>query len=78
MKTVCMIYEQKNGGKYEETYRTEDKTTVYERFSNCMVAKYINRAPWVKRITSSTNYDGTYNYTIYDDRNGRFKFTIER
>lgn len=80
MKEVKMIYEKKIGknGKYFTEYSTTNRTEIYEKFASCMVAKYINHASWVKSVTSSSNYDGTYNYNFFDDNNGVFRFTIER
>ena len=78
MKTISYVYEKKAGRNYTETYRTTDPATVYQRLASTLCAKYINCASWVKRITTTINYDGTKTVKAYDDQGGRLVFTVEQ
>lgn len=60
------------------TFETHDEKTIYERLSSCMVARYINHAPWIKRVTSRCNYDGTYTYTFYQSYGNKYEFRVRR
>lgn len=66
----------KDGNKWNERHTTEDPATVYESLSRVLRAKYIHRAAWVKRITDTTNYDGTRTITAYYDNGCKSVFTV--
>lgn len=77
---------KKNNNKWEigmrdsSTKNTESKvaTQIYKAFGAYMTAKYINKVPWIKRVESHSNYDGTYTYTFYQTDGYKAVFVIDR
>lgn len=44
---------------------------AWDRLARVLVSKYINKAPWIKKTSHKTNYDGTYTLKVYAD-NGTY------
>ena len=75
------IVEKKNGKKWEETYRKiGSKEEIGARLAADLAAKYIGKAPYIKRIDRKNNYNGTQTYTVYEtsgDADFRTIYTTE-
>lgn len=60
-----------NGGKWEQTFSTEDPARVYGRLASCLVRKYKWQAPTIGRILDEPEYaTGERIITVYHQYNG--------
>jgi hypothetical protein len=69
--TISERYEKQVNGKWETTYYTEDEKRVNETLARCLLAKYVYKASWVRRIVVTSNYDDTMTAKVYEDNGGR-------
>ena len=67
MKTISRVFEVKNGSRWTETYRTEDRAKVYEDLANELLNLKVFKSASYKRLIQHSNYDGTRTITIYQD-----------
>lgn len=56
MTIYSMKTYRKNGKKWEKIYETEDYGTCYYHFASDMRAKYIEKAPAIKRVKRAQYY----------------------
>lgn len=54
----------KKDKKYVETYNTTDKTEIYKRLCETLIAKKINCCKWVKSIKRESLYNGYQEITV--------------
>ena len=75
-KTVYRTFEIKDGKAWKETYRTTDRSKVYEDLAHELMNLKVFKSPVYKRLTQHNNYDGTRTVVIYQD-NGRSYYRID-
>ena len=63
-KNGKMTVEQKIGNNWVKTFETE--RDIYKRLAYDLAAKYIGKAPMIKKIKRNNNYNGTQTYTVYE------------
>lgn len=68
---------KKEGNAWKETYKETNKTIIYEQIARALHAKYIAKAPYIKRLIDYSNYDGTRTITIYYDNNIKDVFIVD-
>lgn len=76
MKTISRTFEKKDGRKWVETFRTEDRARVYEDLCNEILYLKVFKSPVYKRMEQHSNYDGTRTITIYQEY-GRSVYIIK-
>lgn len=76
MKTVCRVFEVKEGKTWKETYRTEDRAKVYEDLARELLYSKVFKSPCYKRLEQYNNYDGTRTIKLYQEH-GRSVYIIE-
>lgn len=76
MKQVYRTFEIREGKNWKETYRTDDRATVYEDLANELMSLKVFKSPVYKRLTQNNNYDGTRTVIIYQEY-GRSVYRID-
>lgn len=71
------VMEEKQNGKYIPVYETTEKIDVLEWLTSDLMAKYLHKASYVKRIQDTPNYNGTRTVTVYYDNNTRSIYTVK-
>ena len=66
-----VIFERKTGRNYEETYRSEDKTQVYEDLAHEMISKKLCGCSYIRSITRKQLYNGFVKITVTYDNGDR-------
>lgn len=75
---VVYVYEKRDGNKWVETYRSEDRAWVYSGLAHCLIAKKLDECTWIKRIEKKQRYDDYTTIVVYEDNGNRRVYTVER
>lgn len=57
--------EIKVNGKYDKTYTETNERDIYTSLANDLIARYVTKARYVKRVIRKPRYDGTDEITVY-------------
>lgn len=68
---ISEVFEEKHNGKYIETWRTEDKTRVFEDLSRNLISKKLCECTWIRSIKRTQLYNGFIKITVSEDNNCR-------
>lgn len=74
--TVNYIYEEKQSGKYVETFKCEDAQRVYDDLAHELISKKINECRWIRSIKRTPLYNGFDRITVTYDHGGRRVYTV--
>ena len=66
MENVKVVFENKEGRKHVETWRSTDPVEVYKRLSNVLVSKKLCGCTWVKSIKRVQRYTHVEIIVTYD------------
>ena len=75
-KSVSCEILVKINGKYSTASIWRDAETVYKELSHDMLAKYIAKATYIKRITDKSNYNGTREIVVLYDNGVKRIYTV--
>ena len=59
------MVQTKQGKKWITTWETDNDETIYKCLYSDLMARYMHKAPYIKRVTDVNNYDGTRTVTVY-------------
>lgn len=76
-KQYLRTCEYGKGNVYFSEYYTEDLTTIYRELATLLKARYISKAPWVKRIENPCYYDGLSHFNIYLDNGIKYEIVVK-
>ena len=77
MKEIKRIAQVKIGNTWKETFVETNPAEVYKWLSHDLIAKKINKAPYIRTIKRVNTYDGFQNIIITYDNACRSIFIIE-
>jgi len=76
---MCKRYiDRKVGSRWENVpIPNESEVEVLHALAADLAAKYIGKAPYIRRICRRNNYDGTQTYTAYYDNGVRITYITD-
>lgn len=71
------IYIKSVNNTWTETFHSEDKEYVYSCLARDLLAHYVHKAPYIKRITDRNNYTGTRTIIVTYDNGTRSEYIVK-
>lgn len=68
----------KTGNKYNTSAVWHDAELIYKELSHDLLAKYVYKAQYIKRIKDRNNYDGTRTVEVLYDNGVKRVYTVTR
>ena len=74
---VNFIYEEKQNGKYVETFRCEDEQRVYDFLSHELIAKKLENCQYIRSIKRKQLYTGYIQIIVSYSNGCRRTYTVK-
>lgn len=74
---VNFIYEEKQNGKYVETFRCEDEQRVYDFLSHELIAKKLEGCQYIRSIKRKQLYTGFIQIIVSYSNGDRRTYTVK-